>query len=59
MQLAEMDWEIDEAWKKAHLAAQEFERAGSQDAAERYNSAFLRFQYLVGRRMAINSRRGD
>ena len=59
MKSSEMDSETDEAWKKAHLTAQVSEWPVSEIAAQRYNSAYLCFQYLVTRRMATTSFQAD
>lgn len=54
MPLANIDRDIDRAWKETHLAAQHFVRAGSDDAARRYNIAFGRLQELIKQRMTQN-----
>jgi len=50
VQLAEIERNIDRAWREAHLAARTFARSGSEDAARRYRLAYLRLRRLTERR---------
>lgn len=50
MQLAEIERNIDRAWREAHLAARIFAGSGSEDAARRYRLAYLRLRRLTERR---------
>jgi hypothetical protein len=50
VQLAEIERNIDRAWREAHLAARIFARSGSEDAARRYRLAYLRLRRLTERR---------